>query len=300
VRVWSVSPFFNELDVLEIRLATLDPLVDVFVLAEATVDQRGRPKPLHLSALGDAWGGLAERFAPWGHKIRVVTVDDMPERRDFDGTPQHWRREHFQRDALARGMADLADDDVVLICDLDEIPYPEALAEGIERPGLRFPMDMHVYRLNWRWTERPVRDGSTAVTRRGDYLWGRSVHEALLDPDGARWRVDPATQLAVSSGWHLAYMYDQEGIRRKVGAIADDAWAQLVPEAKKADPGFWPLLAGVPQPSSLLLDRCVETGCDVFGRDYRQAEWVGLDQLPLYVSDHPERFAHLLVQGGRR
>lgn len=38
--------FFNELDVLEIRLRELDGVVDRFVLVEATLTHQGKPKPL--------------------------------------------------------------------------------------------------------------------------------------------------------------------------------------------------------------------------------------------------------------
>ena len=36
MKVIDVFPFFNELDILEIRLNVLDPYVDCFVLSEAT------------------------------------------------------------------------------------------------------------------------------------------------------------------------------------------------------------------------------------------------------------------------
>lgn len=40
--------FFNELDILEIRLNTLNEVVDKFVLVEATWTHTGKPKPLHF------------------------------------------------------------------------------------------------------------------------------------------------------------------------------------------------------------------------------------------------------------
>ena len=39
--------FFNELDMLKYRLELLGPLVDKFVLVEATVSYRGLPKRLY-------------------------------------------------------------------------------------------------------------------------------------------------------------------------------------------------------------------------------------------------------------
>ena len=46
MRVFDAFPFFNELEMLEIRLNVLDDVVDRFVLVESTLTFSGRPKPL--------------------------------------------------------------------------------------------------------------------------------------------------------------------------------------------------------------------------------------------------------------
>lgn len=46
--IFTASQYKNEDDVLEIKLETIGHLVDAIVIAEATVDQRGRPKPLNF------------------------------------------------------------------------------------------------------------------------------------------------------------------------------------------------------------------------------------------------------------
>ena len=40
--------FFNELDILELRLNILNPYVDYFVISEASVTHTGNPKPYYL------------------------------------------------------------------------------------------------------------------------------------------------------------------------------------------------------------------------------------------------------------
>ena len=47
MKVIDVFPFFNELDLLEIRLNSLDPYVDCFILSEATKTFSGLDKPLY-------------------------------------------------------------------------------------------------------------------------------------------------------------------------------------------------------------------------------------------------------------
>ena len=44
--VYDCIPFFNELDILKLRLHILDPIVDQFVIEEATVTFSGEKKEL--------------------------------------------------------------------------------------------------------------------------------------------------------------------------------------------------------------------------------------------------------------
>jgi hypothetical protein len=107
--------FFNEFDVLELRLRTLGNVVDRFVLCEAPFTFRGDPKPL-------AFAEHAERFAPWIDRIRVIAYAGPP-----DENP--WRNEWGQRDHLLAGLHDCEPDDLILIGDCDEIPDPAFVAQ---------------------------------------------------------------------------------------------------------------------------------------------------------------------------
>ena len=47
MKIVDVFPFFNELDLLDIRLNVLDPHVDCFIISEATKTFSGLDKPLY-------------------------------------------------------------------------------------------------------------------------------------------------------------------------------------------------------------------------------------------------------------
>lgn len=72
--------FFNELDLLEIRLHELDEVVDAFILVESKVTFTGRSKELFFQ-------GNRDRYARFLSKIRHVVVEDMP------SGPDPWARE---------------------------------------------------------------------------------------------------------------------------------------------------------------------------------------------------------------
>jgi len=269
--IWGASTFNNELDVLEIRLETLSGIVDRWVLAEATVTQRGTPKPLHFEE-------NKERFAKY--PIEHVIVEDMPigEGYDFD-----WTRERFQRNALGRVLKDASPGDRLLISDLDEIPYPSSLEKALECDfPVKFPMDMFVYRLNWRWLDRGCPIGSTAGFFHSDDLPHRLIHDVLLGS-----HAQPIEPIA---GWHLSYQGSVEQIRLKMTTMADNFYEQLIPTEYKED--GW-------EAEDFLADEwiqgCIDTGRDLYGRGYRPSEWVDIDQMPPPVQANPDRYAHLMV-----
>src|SRR5262249_13456041 len=113
MRVVDTFTFFNELDILELRLRELSDVVDQFVLVEATTTHSGQDKPLFFE-------DNKERFSAWESQIVHHVVDDLPR------TSNRWLPENVQRkrigDALASLRHPLGDDDLVLISDVDEIP----------------------------------------------------------------------------------------------------------------------------------------------------------------------------------
>lgn len=268
---YTASQFKNEIDVLEIRLGTIGHLVDKIVIAEAIVDQRGRPKEL-------IFPHHRERYAPWLDKIEYVVVDDMP------GGTTHAddvARERHQRDALIRGMPELKPEDVVYVSDLDEIPYPEALEAAFANPPMRLPMDLFVYRLNWRWLDRGCRIGTLGGVVTGESLLRQGVCGAILWDSAVKGRDE-------ISGWHLTYQGDVETLRAKVEGMMDK-WEQLIPKE-------WSK-TGIPANfmSDEWIQESIQTGRDIFGRHYRPSDWVDLDQLPPYVQQNQDRFAHMLI-----
>ena len=66
--IYDCIPFFNELDILRLRMRILAPYVDKFVLEEATVTFSGEPKEMVFDTHRDM-------FAEFADKIIYVPVD---------------------------------------------------------------------------------------------------------------------------------------------------------------------------------------------------------------------------------
>jgi len=256
--IWSCTPYNGEADVLEIRLGTLEGVVDRHVVCEANVTQRGVEKPFWFEQ-------QVERFAPWIEQISYLQLD-------LRGNMGYWTRERTQRDEMLAAV-ELEDDDVLLVSDVDEIPDPRFLDPELaaEHP-VKLEMTMHMYYLNWVWREKPVRNGTRATLISGRKLREASGHGLTQFCEAGF----PALQAV--AGWPLAYQLDGKAMREKIANIADDwcvEWAKRAPEH---------------------FEYCRRTGWDLFDRPERQCDWVPDWEAPPYALDNRELFAHMFIE----
>ena len=124
MKVYDCFTFFNELDLLEIRLNELNDVVDYFVLVESKHTFVGKEKPLFYNE-------NKHLFEKFHNKIIHIIVEDMPyvyPNINFDNKEQ-WENEEFQRNQMKRGIDKLKlnNEDILTITDVDEIPNPNTL-----------------------------------------------------------------------------------------------------------------------------------------------------------------------------
>lgn len=119
--VYDCIPFFNELDILKLRMQIMAPYVDFFVIEEASVTFSGEPKRMIFAE-------NRRLFAEFEDKIRYVAVEDSP----MEGVTTH-ERDKYQKNQLIRGLSDCSPEDIIIFSDVDEIPKPETLVRVMER-----------------------------------------------------------------------------------------------------------------------------------------------------------------------
>lgn len=186
--------FYNELELLEIRLNELDRLVDRFILVEADVTFSGKKKPLVFQENRH----LFEKFLP---KITHVVVSDMP------GGNDPWVRERFQRNAIMRGVpGDAKDTDLLIVSDVDEIPKAEAIARALP-------------------IVEPKALTMGAYSGYLNVLWGDWSH-AKICPVGSSRITEPEVlrhkghERIVDAGWHFSYLGGPEKVCQKMAAFS--------------------------------------------------------------------------------
>lgn len=195
--------FFNELDLLELRLSELDPVVDRFVIVESNRTHKGTLKPLYYAE-------NKARFAAWHDKIVHIVCPLLD---DGDGLPAIRRREMTQRNAILQGIRDCVDTDIILISDCDEIPrshlVPKWLDDGIVATYLQ---KLYYYNLN---TYAPDRLWpGTRVCRVSDAraLSPHVIRNGLGQPD----HIYPQYRHISDGGWHYSYFGGAVAIHNKM------------------------------------------------------------------------------------
>lgn len=165
--------FFQELDLLEIRLRYLYDEIDQFVVIEASQAFSGEAKPFVFEE-------HEERFAPFSEKILYFKLDEFHHSFDdvcnalrrkadsislhilgiletqshFDRNDLHWVLDQYHRECLLYPIEKIAKlDDLIFFSDLDELPSTSAIqrAGEVSKPGTLSVLvcDEFDYFLNW-------------------------------------------------------------------------------------------------------------------------------------------------------
>ncbi|HQU04734.1 MAG TPA: hypothetical protein PLT25_08445 [Acidocella sp.] len=208
-RLYDCFTFFNELDLLELRLNELYEHVDYFVLAEAPVTFKGQPKELF-------YANNKARFEKFHDKIIHLIIEDMPV------SENPWDLEHFQRNALRRGFATAAADDIIIIADADEIIKPSTAAAL--RSFSQIQMTMYQYYMNLReqngWT-KVFAFSRDLLAQLPDFNWVRTSQEDCFNHFAGDHQKLPA------AGWHFTYLGGAAKIREKLNTFShNETWFQ--------------------------------------------------------------------------
>jgi len=119
-QVYDCFLFFNELELLEIRLHEMAPYVDHFVIVEANETFRGAPKPYYFAE-------NRERFAQFADKIIHIQLEEHLE------TDNPWIRERYQRQQVFRGLKNCNRKDIIFLSDVDEIVRGSLIPTIVEK-----------------------------------------------------------------------------------------------------------------------------------------------------------------------
>jgi len=184
--------FFDELDLLELRLHELCDVVDVFVLTESPKTFTGDAKPLYFEK-------NRGRFREFDGKIVHTVYDDCvvcrPEERER-------RQKQFNIDVAFDYLYQAGD--VVIQGDCDEIPKASVLKKVLTEDWgtARFVLILCYYWLNCRERHGKKLFKNSFLSRTGRYEYNAKQNT-------------PADKTYWNAGWHFSHLGD---IQKKLAA----------------------------------------------------------------------------------
>jgi len=241
IKVYDCFPFFNELELLEIRFKELSDCVDHFIICEATKSYNGKAKPLYYKENKERYKkwedkithliyepinlGLKYKFFCWmsnfsfmKNKIcgRIYTILNLAKR----------EIETRQRNYLVNGLKNAREEDLIFLSDVDEVWNKEKLPEIKQKITnnniIKLSQDMYYYYLNgkatMKWESANVVKYSFLKNKikKPDYIRNLKISERILGP---LFKIRPYKKKQVlikNGGWHFSYLGGEEKVRNKI------------------------------------------------------------------------------------
>ena len=153
--------FFDEEQILDLRLNVLNETVDFFVIVESIYNHRGEKRELIFDK---------NKFSKFKNKIIYIIHDEIPKQvetvnqNDSEGEKNRKHimnavyRENSQRNYISQGIKEAEKNDIILISDVDEIPKFENInIREITNKIIMFKQYMFHYKYNlvlpnFKWT----------------------------------------------------------------------------------------------------------------------------------------------------
>ena len=257
--VYDCFTFYNELDLLEIRLNVLSEVVDKFVLVEADRTQTNKEKPFYFE-------GNKERYKLFLDKIIHIKVTEYPEIKD------EWTLENYQRNQISLGLANCIPEDIVLVSDIDEIPNPEIIIHYREKGKdiCKLKQVFFYYYLNYR-----------RCIHKYWYLAKIARYKEIASNNYTpqKIRMEKNTKTIKNAGWHFSYLGGKEAIKNKLESIVEGVYNKVNYNIDA-------------------IENKIRMGLDLFGRKDRRLIPVKITKgkYPRYIVDNQEKYRHLIYQ----
>lgn len=205
IKIYDCFTFFNELDLLELRLEELYNHVDRFVLVESDHTFTNKPKPYYFDE-------NRQRFSRFLDKIQHVKIQSQ-----LNSDP--WQNEFYQRDCILQGCVDAHDNDIIIVSDVDEIPRNTVLKSirHSKKDIMALFIPFFYFKLNFVSTHTDLYSPNIVAARK--HLVCDLGPENLRKLKGhfkhnRQWQ-NYDCEIYHHAGWHFTYLGDNKFVKTK-------------------------------------------------------------------------------------
>lgn len=180
--------FNNEIELLKLRLAFMNDMVDYFVLVESERTLSGQKKVLHFKE-------NESEFKEYAHKIIYLQAPLCPEL-------SAWDYEYFQRNYIKEGLKNCYNDDLILISDVDEIINLKSILalKNLQLPAL-IELPYYYYFLNLKSS------GSFKLNLLSPYSFIKNLDIGIRNPRYKKLVSNVVRKKDCKTGWHFSYLF---------------------------------------------------------------------------------------------
>ena len=215
MKIYDCFQFFNEENILDLRLNILDEFVNFFIIVESTTDHQGNAKKLNFDI---------NKFIKFKKKIIYIVVEDTAEDIKKPHLGQNSLVEQHQRNSIMRGLKNCDDDDLIIISDIDEIPDLTKLNFFDKKKYAVFSQKKFDYKLNLLNETEGEWYGSKICLKRNlkSPQWLRDLKFKKYP----FWRIDKTRNLQIikNAGWHFSYLQSPDDIVKKIMSFSHGEW----------------------------------------------------------------------------
>jgi len=193
--VYDCFLFFNEVELLDLRLHELYNTVTKFIVVESTKTFMGVDKPLNFEK-------YKKRFEKWAPKIEYKVIDEFPSHYFV------WDLERYQRNYIDKVLYKMCNsDDTVILSDADEIASRQAILTYIGDGPYKLGCKLYYYYLNGFINKE------CSLSSIFSY---KDLYSDVID-DYIRFPDSPSMP---NAGWHFSYLGGPEKISYKLKSFS--------------------------------------------------------------------------------
>jgi beta-1,4-mannosyl-glycoprotein beta-1,4-N-acetylglucosaminyltransferase len=208
--IYDCFQYFNEDQMVDLRLNILDKYVDYFVISESTRTHQGKIKEINFDI---------NKFKKFKDKIKFV-VADYKKKIDFNNhTGGESPVEQHQRNHLMEGIKNALPDDFIILSDSDEIPdFTKIKNINLIKRFAAFSQKMFMYKLNLQNISESNWIGSK-ITRK-KFITSMQDLRNLKFKKYPLWRIDKYNQQIINGGWHFSFLQTPQQILTKIKSFS--------------------------------------------------------------------------------
>ena len=203
--IYDCFQYFNEDNMIDLRMNILDKYVDYFVISESTKTHQGENKKLNFNI---------NNFSKYRHKIKYL-VAEYEDQEISKHTGGESLVEKHQRNNIINGIEEAQDNDLILLSDSDEIPDLSKLNKiKNSTKYTAFSQMMFMYKLNLQNLNESNWIGSKACLKK--HLPLPQKLRDMKFKDYPFWRIDKHNTQIIKGGWHFSFLQTPKDIIKKI------------------------------------------------------------------------------------